>query len=417
MSKNIHFLYQQYQNGAYTQEEFENLKDYIEISFFDVDIPQEIVEFYNENLPEEEYNEGDTENITENNIIRRAEELYINNNEEEKEKEKDKIRFKNRENYFNNNLNKSKSSTADKSLIEENLKLKQQIIELKALNLQRQLKHNNNNNENDKNKTNKDTNRTIEGDYKRVLELINELNEVMNDIENKKNKSKKNKKEKEKVKEKENNININNNNLIAKNEQNKSEESKKGKEKEKEKDKKQKEEEKKEMERLKEIERKEKERQKEIEKMENEKKLQEQKEKEKEKEEKLKKEKMEKEKIKKEKEKEKNIKEKDLKGIEDVSKKPMPYQEFHAEPSEENKTDNNGSQFIDDEGNVFNFDDLTEEEKMNILHQQLILQKLEEEAAARGEQFDPQEYLAYLEHQAEEEEMQMKESNKLNKSF
>ena len=53
MSKNIHFLYQQYQNGSYTEEEFENLKDYIEISFFDVDIPQEIVEFYNQNLPEE----------------------------------------------------------------------------------------------------------------------------------------------------------------------------------------------------------------------------------------------------------------------------------------------------------------------------------------------------------------------------
>ena len=31
MSKNIHFLYQQYQRGAYTEEEFENLKNYIEI--------------------------------------------------------------------------------------------------------------------------------------------------------------------------------------------------------------------------------------------------------------------------------------------------------------------------------------------------------------------------------------------------
>ena len=73
---------------------------------------------------------------------------------------------------------------------------------------------------------------------------------------------------------------------------------------------------------------------------------------------------------------------------------------------------------MDEDGNVFNFDDLTDEEKMNILQQQLILQKLQEEAEARGEQFDPQEYLAYLEQQAEEEELlQKKESNKLNKSF
>ena len=30
MSKNMHILYE-YQNGAFTEEEFENLKDYIEI--------------------------------------------------------------------------------------------------------------------------------------------------------------------------------------------------------------------------------------------------------------------------------------------------------------------------------------------------------------------------------------------------
>ena len=69
MSKNIHILYQQYQSGVFTEEEFENLKDYIEISFFDVDIPQEIVEFYNQNLPEEEENGAETENLVENNYI------------------------------------------------------------------------------------------------------------------------------------------------------------------------------------------------------------------------------------------------------------------------------------------------------------------------------------------------------------
>ena len=50
MSKNIRYLYQQFQNGDYNEEEFENLKEFIDISFFDVDIPQEIVDYYNGNI-------------------------------------------------------------------------------------------------------------------------------------------------------------------------------------------------------------------------------------------------------------------------------------------------------------------------------------------------------------------------------
>ena len=89
--------------------------------------------------------------------------------------------------------------------------------------------------------------------------------------------------------------------------------------------------------------------------------------------------------------------------------KPIPYQELQAEPSEDNN-----SQFMDEDGNIYNFDDLTEEEKMSILQQQILLQRLQEEAEARGEHFDPREYLAYLEQQAEEEEMlQKQESNKI----
>ena len=188
MSKNIHFLYQQYQNGSYSEEEFENLKDYIEISFFDVDIPQEIVEFYNQNLPEEmedEEAQGGDINVGE-------EEGSQSPQEEEDVMVKGSNKLSNLSSY--NNVNKSNVSEADRSLIEENMKLKQQIVELKALNLQRQLKNKNEGIDEE----NKNT-RTIEGDYKRVLELINELNEVMNDIENKKNK-KENKKIKKRAK-------------------------------------------------------------------------------------------------------------------------------------------------------------------------------------------------------------------------
>ena len=86
------------------------------------------------------------------------------------------------------------------------------------------------------------------------------------------------------------------------------------------------------------------------------------------------------------------------------------------EENEKEKGEEEGE--IDDE--EINLDDLTEEEKMALLQQQEILQKLQEEAEARGEHFDIQEYLTMLEKQAneeEEEEGDNNSSNKINKSF
>ena len=82
MSKNIRYLYQQFQNGDYNEEEFENLKEFIDISFFDVDIPQEIVDYYNGNIQDtledngEELNDqGQLDNMNVmNDIQERAEE-------------------------------------------------------------------------------------------------------------------------------------------------------------------------------------------------------------------------------------------------------------------------------------------------------------------------------------------------------
>ena len=100
---------------------------------------------------------------------------------------------------------------------------------------------------------------------------------------------------------------------------------------------------------------------------------------------------------------------------------------MNAEPSERNKEsseENENSHYEDEEGNIYNVDDLTNEEKMLIIQQKIILQKLQEEAEARGEQFNPQEYIEFLERQAMEEEEEEddvfkegKGSNKLNKSF
>ena len=50
MSKNIRYLSLQYKNGVYTEEEYKNLKKYINPSFFNDNIPKEIVQYYNNNL-------------------------------------------------------------------------------------------------------------------------------------------------------------------------------------------------------------------------------------------------------------------------------------------------------------------------------------------------------------------------------
>ena len=97
----------------------------------------------------------------------------------------------------------------------------------------------------------------------------------------------------------------------------------------------------------------------------------------------------------------------------------IPYKK--EENEEEKDKESNGSHFVDENGNIYNFDDLTEEEKMLILQQQLIIQRLQEEAEARGEQFDPQDYIEFLERQAkeeeDEEEITGQSTNQINKSF
>ena len=99
----------------------------------------------------------------------------------------------------------------------------------------------------------------------------------------------------------------------------------------------------------------------------------------------------------------------------------MQYQNAELPEDIDKDKESSDSHFVDENGNVHNFDDLSDEEKMIILQQQLILQRLQEEAEARGEQFDPQEYIEYLEKQAKEEEEnelnEQQSQNKLNKSF
>ena len=387
MSKNIRYLFQQYKLGEYTEDEFEQLKEFIDISFFDVDIPQNVVEFYNNNLPQttndiddkeendesyEEYKKNFKTEIDTNKINKIKNKIF---NKKEKgegvDREADTIGYSINTNIMEEN----------KKLYAENLKLKKQIVELKAKNL-KESKYNNLNikiNQDSKdNKINK-TESILEDDYNKVENLINELNELMNKIEQKtiKQDNEKNKNTKNEI------IKENNTNQINE---------KKTKEKKSE---------------IKDIIKKEQLNNNNININDNNK-----------------------NKIIKEEEKNSND-EKDTKN-EVLNYK---NQILNVELTEENKTkeknkdkdkdkdkeSSDDSHFVDDEGNVHNLDDLTDEEKMIILQQQLILQKLQEEAEARGEQFDPQEYFEFLERQAkedEEEELNQKNGdNKLNKSF
>ena len=361
MAKNMRYLYQQYKKGEFSEEEFENFKDFIDATFFDVDIPQEIVEFYNNNLPEttEENNEKSENEKNDNNDI--------NNIEEEKE---NKIKINN----LINEEEKKEILLMNRQLSEENLMLKKQIKELK-------LKNNINNDKEKDKEIYKKTESDIDSYYTRVEELINELNDIMNKIEKKQSQNKINDKQE-------------NNNIKIKNINN-------------------------EMNNIKdEIENKKEDNENILNKLLQKKdniKINPQSNINKIKEEK----KVEEEKI--------NINNNNIKNEKQKQKKlePIPYMEIPAEPSErEKETSEENSHFEDEEGNIYNYDDLTNEEKMLIIQQKIILQKLQEEAEARGEQFNPQEYIEFLERQALEEEEEEDEdivkgkgNNKLNKSF
>ena len=459
MSKNIKILYSQYQEGEYTEEEFEYLKGFIDISFFDVDIPQEIVQYYNNNI--QQTTENKTNDIKQNNIIKKNNSKNkdinklndnskkinkqieqdnddINNNEMEQEQEQEIDDIKNNNelnNKINNknineiNNNNNKAFQKNQKLIEENMKLKQEIMELKAKNFQ-------NESSKEKEKSNEEE-KDLENYYNRANEIIDTLNAVMaklqqhkdkNDnninineinelIENKKNEilSEENKiinnqNNSEKKEEKENkNLDDDKNKINFENNKNKINNKKniiiKEKKVEDIKDKKEQKEEK-ENEDNNQIQ---------INNINNDIKINIEKEnnispnKNQKEENQLINEESSEKKV-------NNIPEKqEIKNSEENKK-----EEKHKHIEENSdKKELNDLEEEEDEGD-FNLDNLTEEEKMALIQQREILLKLQEEAEARGEHFDIQEYLAQLAEQSEEDDEignQEDKSDKFNKSF
>ena len=195
MSKNIRNLYMQFKANVYTENEFQNYKRFIDTSFFDLDIPDDVVEYYNNNF--QKITEGTINNIN-NNISNNITKENIQNNninkvmsdiqEEEKEYSNSNI-SKNSLSMTANSKNKNKakktssqkissfSENENKKLLEENLLLKRQILELKAENIQnklgRSLKIPNNYNM-----------ESLKKNYKLADELFDKLNEVMTTMGN-----------------------------------------------------------------------------------------------------------------------------------------------------------------------------------------------------------------------------------------
>lgn len=172
MSKNIRILYQMLQRGEYTIKEFEDYKEFIDTSFFEVDVPAHIIEYYNNmvmqyGMEDGEYIEGQ-EQAEQGVIVEKGEEqgekqasednknLQEIKDEEEEEEEEGVIKNSNNNNNpqsSGNKTNKSKNNEnnnhanddvneENKKLREENLLLKKQIIELKALALKEHFEEN-----------------------------------------------------------------------------------------------------------------------------------------------------------------------------------------------------------------------------------------------------------------------------------
>lgn len=195
MSKNIKYLYQMYQDEKIGVEEFEYLKSFIDVSFFDVEIPEEMAEMYNvqinelthgneekgEEGEEEEEERKDGEQLQEENESEQPQEGTVNNEKISKSRQEKE------NNEIDNNTNLKE---VNKQLLEENLKYKKELLNMRAKLIQKHI--NISDNEGDS----KVSPSSIEANYYKIVKLLNELNGLMDNVET----TMRNEKQKEKQK-------------------------------------------------------------------------------------------------------------------------------------------------------------------------------------------------------------------------
>ena len=157
MSKNIRYLSLQYKKKVYTEKEYKNLKKYINPSFFNDNIPKEIVQFYNDNLQSNILNSflnintessKDKSNSKSKNKNNKGKNGMLNNKKEYSystvsknspahlNPSSNKKKQNNIKNVIKNGSGNVSPKDSDK-LLQENLLLKRIILELKAENIQK----------------------------------------------------------------------------------------------------------------------------------------------------------------------------------------------------------------------------------------------------------------------------------------
>ena len=249
MSKNIRYLYYQFQNKVFTLSEYKKFTKFIDTSFYATNIPEEIIKQFNDNIHSDEgklemptninqknnmsikiqdksniINKGKNnsiekddstnkkinsreKNISHPSINSNSKNKKINiikhNNLSESKKNKKQGIIINNKIYNKNNKSLSIDKNYTNKLLQENLLLKRKIIEFKAKEIQKKL---------GKQINLPDNNDNLENNFNEIDELLDKLNKVINPMKIKNNTKFINNKNVNKNEERKNN-NINKNEL------------------------------------------------------------------------------------------------------------------------------------------------------------------------------------------------------------
>ena len=187
MSKNIKNLYLKYKNNEMSGEDFEKYKKFINSSlFFNIDIPEEVIDNYNSNNLNKITEDNGT-NIDnkikndnknkENGMVLKEVNNENNINNKYNNKRVNNIKSKNKGSSVSpKKLNKS-SDEENKKLIEENLLLKKKILKLEADKIKNNLGQN-------IKLPNKYKKENLNSNFKQAQELLDKLNVLMDKMEN-----------------------------------------------------------------------------------------------------------------------------------------------------------------------------------------------------------------------------------------
>ena len=174
MSKNIKYLNESFNEGIINENVFNKFKKFVDPSFFNVNVPKDIRDNYNSKF--------ETITIENENNKKVFEEQFNNNIKKSKSKSKSKSsrnKINKKGDYFPKK--KYNLTNENKELINENIKLKKEILDLKAETLKNKIEKNNNFiNHNKNNSLNVNNNKN----YKKIINLMNELNGLINRVNN-----------------------------------------------------------------------------------------------------------------------------------------------------------------------------------------------------------------------------------------